>query len=314
MVSSHVENQYTFAGKINHRIVKLFYVEGALPNHTYKIDHTLRFLSENFERGDSFTNMLLGSVMDPNKVKKSVYDTANKLHLEDRRKATHDPYMKHVLYTTYISHEIGLGKEYDDYRNFILLSGSLFHDSIEMKRKRKKNYSVKEMDQELQQIKNLNANTRRKLMIIASMSTPPVKDKGLPLKKWIEVKRKDWRRLASASVQDVIKENISMNQKLGRNVRLSNKEAAELAEMIVDIKFADTIANIVETWDDISHQRDGLGAHNDLKSLNARVAVFNERAVEISERYHGETFEIKMHECLQKLNDFIRDREFEAIV
>lgn len=310
-MTSIIESKgYVFSGKINHRLVELFYVDGTLPNHTHRIDHTLRFIAENFTNGNSFTDMLLGSPLSQNKLKRSVYDAASKMHEDDRRKATRDPYMKHVLYTAYISHEIAKGKEYEEPMGMLALWGSLFHDAVEMKKKRRPRYSLRDFDEDLQDVVNLESSTRRKLMIMTDALTPLMKKKGIPLNDWYNHKRMDWGRIVNITEERVMKINHSLNEKLGRSERISRKEAEELAQMIVDIKFADEIANIVETYDDMVFQRDGHSPHKGLRSLKARVNVFNERAKDISQRYKGETFEIKMCECLKFLNDSVGNFRF----
>jgi hypothetical protein len=109
-----------------------------------KIVPTLRFLKRNGRENCSnfFEYLNRPEVFQ-------LVEFAMDFHKEDKRKVTGDPYVKHLLYSAYLSYISPEFKKYSPSDKKVFVAANLLHDSIEMRRKVNSSYGERECYQQL---------------------------------------------------------------------------------------------------------------------------------------------------------------------
>ncbi|KKQ24105.1 MAG: hypothetical protein US40_C0011G0020 [Candidatus Roizmanbacteria bacterium GW2011_GWC2_37_13] len=238
-----------------------------------------RFISENSEekKFTGFMEFISSQEMMP------VVDCVVKMHRHDTRKATGDPYLKHLIYTAYLGFLSPEFKQMNDSEKRIYIASNLLHDSIEMKRKKEK-YKPRELYNQLVQV-GINSNEARKITVISSLLTPfKQKRKNIKKDQWLKIKIKDFKRIINLKEINVDLRDTDIFPELEFR-DLSEQEKEVIIKMVRSIKITDEAANIRETVDDVVMGRDGRKKHENLKSLDWRVTDFKARLEIIKKIY-----------------------------
>ncbi|MBI5126857.1 hypothetical protein HZA76_00150 [Candidatus Roizmanbacteria bacterium] len=237
----------------------------------FKLKSSFRFLRENCPDIEGFLDFLYRPDFLP------LVSLTVDLHKDEKRKATDDPYMKHILLATYYVYK-GMQKErLTDSQKRVILGGSLLHDYIEIKQKEDVEYNDNDLHKKLSGvgIDQLEAN---EIFLVARLDTPKPKPDSMPGKERIKIKREDFDRIMNITPSDVF-ENYGVTFPLIEAPYMDYTDAELLSRYIKEIKIADMAAILKETYEDMLTNSDGnnIESRNDLRPLRERIIVFQER-------------------------------------
>ena len=148
-----------------------------------------------------------------------------------KRKATDDPYYKHIFYTSYLSFELLKTLKYDKKQRQIFIAAAQFHDAIEMKNKTNPNYDYNDLLHQMTDI-GVDRSDAEKILTIDSLLTPEPKEADLESRTWIEIKNADFDKIMRINGDKINERFIDL---FGNNP-LSSEESDKLAEMTKQIK------------------------------------------------------------------------------
>ncbi|MEK7494984.1 MAG: hypothetical protein AAB569_05880 [Patescibacteria group bacterium] len=225
-----------------------------------------------------------------------ILNFAKQFHEKDTRKVTEDPYIKHLLYTTYLCFDSKKFKEYNREEKNIFLAAALLHDTVEIFRKEDETYNIGRFFTEM--INNgFNHGYARKIALLVSILTPEPKGKDITSTEWLERKLANFRRIVTIDANTVKQ----IEDSTFSPPYLTDNDHDRLAEMAREIKIADEAANVRETVDDIKSGKDGYKVtSNGIKNLTLRFKDFTNRFSLISSGH-------PLKDQLKKNLDFIDD-------
>lgn len=237
------------------------------------LDNTTRFLDQNCHNPTNFIHFLKNVTFSP------ILDFANQFHEKDTRKVTEDPYIKHLIYTAYLSHESSVFKKYNKKDKKLFIAASLLHDTVEIIRKTNPTFTYDAFYTELTDY-GFEQNEARKITLLTKILTPEPKSKDISDEKWLKKKFIDFKTIIEIQPGNVKEIDGELIKEIERDKfqYLNDGEYKMLAEMAREIKLADEAANIRETVDDIIQGKDGYKVtSNGIKPLALRFKDFTNR-------------------------------------
>lgn len=264
--------------------------------HINNLNNASRFLNKNCHDSARFLELLNDNEYLP------IVNFTRQFHSADKRKVTEDPYIKHLIYSSYLSYESPESKKYNKSDKKVFIAASLLHDTIEIYRKTNPEYKEKEYYAEL--IDNgFEPYEARRITLLVNILTPEPKAKSLTDDEWLNKKYDDFKRILKIQSGEVREIDSELFLPIyGTKFKyLTEKDYDILAEMTREIKMADEAANIRETVDDIIQGKDGHKVtSNGIKSLTLRFKDFKNRFELINSNHY-------LKDQLRKDLDFIDD-------
>lgn len=259
--------------RMQRRISNLKLARVLQPSETsiLNLKSSLRFLRDNCPSLDEFADFLYKPEFLP------LINLAVVLHKDEKRKATSDPYMKHILLTTYYVYKQIEKEKLTDSQKRAIIGASLVHDYIEIRQKKDIKYKDNELHEKLSSIgiDQLEAN---EIFLMVRFDTPPPKPDDMSGYKRKNAKREDFEKIMNITANDVF-ENYQATFSFISASEISLEDAEMMSRYIKEIKIADMAAILKETYEDMLTGKDGNNdvSLNELRPLSERIEVFKDR-------------------------------------
>ncbi len=257
---------------------------------------TKSFIGKNCLKLNDYLSLLYGEEFFP------LVQLSVNFHEGDKRKATEDPYFKHIFYTSYLSYGLSKILEYDEKQTRIFVVAALFHDAIEMRKKTNPGFDANDL---LHQIidQGMDKAEAEKIFTIVSLLTPEPKEANMDMTLWMDRKNTDFGYIMKINGEQVNKKYVDL---FGKNP-LPDEETSLLAEMVKQIKITDDTAILREIKDDITYKRDTKGEErNGIRTLDERFNAYKYRTDRIFELYNNHPLLKQMQSDLRFIQKHLR--------
>jgi len=274
---------------IDNRLKRLFRVKSG-PDTRLKFhyrrqtnaDNAIRFLDENCKMGP-FLDYVMGETFESSRMF-PLLNFMIDFHKNDYRKASGDPYTKHLFLTTQLCMTTPEFQSYSPLEKRIIIGAALLHDSIEIKRKTIPDYDHSAFFAEIRGI-DMDINELRIITAMVNLLITPPKRSGLTSKEWLAIKMRDFLKIMNLKETDFEGEY----QKLfPGEINSLELQAEKIVKMIKLIKIADDTAIVRETVDDYYQGYDYVdGSKGKINSFvdryrayRARLAILRKRNID----------------------------------